>query len=45
MKNVSLKMAINDAGEKIDILGKQLKERDAAIMALSREMMKSYPNL
>jgi ribosome-binding protein aMBF1 (putative translation factor) len=40
MKIVSLKMAINDAGLKIQELTDKLKEKDKAVMSLARELTK-----
>ncbi len=36
MKNVTLKMAINDVSDKMQDLEKKINERDKAIMTLTR---------
>ena len=38
-------MGINDAGDRIEKLTAQLKQKDIVVMTLSRYIMKSYPNL
>lgn len=45
MKIVSLKMALDEAGLRIQEQGQKLKEKDQAVMALARELTRDYPNL
>ena len=45
MKNVTMKMAVNDVSERLELQEKKMKERNAAIMSLTREIVKAHPNL
>lgn len=44
MKNQSLKLNLNNVAEQIHSKELRIKEQEAAIMALSRELTRDYPN-
>ena len=45
MKNQSLKLNINELADKMHNYEKKIKQQEAAIMALGRQITKDYPNL